>query len=381
MKERILFVDEDESYLLAYQRSLAGVFEVVTATTGRAGLEKLAEESFRVVFVDSGMRRQSAADFVRRCAALRPRAVVVVVTTLRTLERALAAVNAAKVYRIVYKPLSIGALRETIRRCLLEGERLETERTLRDSTAKAAIESWLEFLRCRHPDAFRRSQKRQKRARLITRRHDLGRPEIVVAALLSEIGRLVEEPGDENAEAWNEWRAAELAEPGADLVETLPRFEATAKLIRYQAKYFDGSGPPDNLKSGPEIPRGARLLHILLAIEPLERHGLSPAEAFAKLRAERGRLDPRLLQACEIELTQNGGELVLGKELSVDPIELQSGDLVLVNVHSRPGSLLLASGVTLTPPMIESLRRQARLTGLRRAVFVERFSGPGLTPA
>lgn len=381
MKERILFVDEEESFLLAYRRSLEGQYEVGTAAGGRAGLEELlGAHDYPVVFVDAGLRRLPAAQFVGKCLKARPRAIVVLIATQQTLEGALAAVNAGPVFRIVHKPLSIVALRDTISAALAERQRLDAERELLDATARAAVESWLDFLRHSDPAAHLRAEIRQRRAQAIATKHDLpGETELGLAAQLAEIGRLAvpevlsASGGSESSDGSAADEVAEaIALASAEIVERLPRFERPAELIRYQAKRFDGSGPPEDLLSGPSIPRGARLLHVLLALEQYEQAGVEPSEAFEKMRAVRGRFDPRLLEACELQLTERPGELELGREMSVEPAELAPGDLLLVNLYSGTGSLLLASGTRLNEPMVGSVRRQARQSGVRTPIYVER---------
>ncbi|MEQ8764413.1 MAG: HD domain-containing phosphohydrolase [Planctomycetota bacterium] len=378
---RILFVDEEESLLRAYERSLQGQFQVVTQLGGKAALEHLLEsDPYPVIFVEASMRRMPAAQFIGRCLKVSPRSLFVIIASPESWEPSLRAV-CPSVFRVVFRPMSMGVLKEASEHALAEFARQEEERDRLERVTQIAVSSWISFLAASDPEGAKTAETVRDRLRRIVGLIDPeGTQDLELAAALADVGRLglpseLQQKLKQGEELTGEEQqlVASIPELGSDLVAGLPGFEKVSELIRYRSKNFDGTGIPQDRRSGPEIPRGARLLHLLEELGALERQGLEISEAFQKLRAQRGRFDPRLLEVCEeVFAKASATPPRLGHELPVEPGELSTGDLLLVNLQSSEGSLLLSAGVTLNDQMIMAIRRQSQLTGVRRPIFVER---------
>jgi response regulator RpfG family c-di-GMP phosphodiesterase len=69
----VLLVDDDERALQSLKRALAaGGFHVLTATSGRAGLELLARHGAEIVISDHGMPEMTGIEFLTSVRKLYP---------------------------------------------------------------------------------------------------------------------------------------------------------------------------------------------------------------------------------------------------------------------------------------------------------------------
>ena len=66
---------------------------------------------------------------------------------------------------------------------------------------------------------------------------------------------------------------AQLPETAARLLNHIPRLEGVARIVRYQAKNYDGTGRPVDEVMGEKLPFGSRLLKILADLAELQAGG------------------------------------------------------------------------------------------------------------
>ena len=55
----------------------------------------------------------------------------------------------------------------------------------------------------------------------------------------------------------------------SDMLKKIPRLEEICQIIKYQEKYYDATGFPEDSVSGDSIPQGARILKIAIDFDVL----------------------------------------------------------------------------------------------------------------
>ncbi|BCB26274.1 hypothetical protein SKTS_11600 [Sulfurimicrobium lacus] len=111
----ILFVDDDANILAALKRSLRrSGYRILTAGSGREGLDLLATNPVQVVVTDQRMPEMSGAEFIARVKELYPDTVRIVLSGYTDLESITRLINAGAVYKFLTKPWEDDQLRENM---------------------------------------------------------------------------------------------------------------------------------------------------------------------------------------------------------------------------------------------------------------------------
>ena len=139
-------------------------------------------------------------------------------------------------------------------------------------------------------------------------------------------------------------RFAAHAAAGGDLLASIPRMEVIADTIRYQEKYFDGSGMPRNAVKGEAIPLGARLLRPILDLDAYETAGVASEVAMTHLSENPQRYDPQILAA----LTELIRAVPAWETREVSLHALNDDMKLAADLHTVDGRLLVASGQSTT---------------------------------
>jgi response regulator RpfG family c-di-GMP phosphodiesterase len=113
----VMLVDDEENVLLSLQRLLMDEdFDIVTATSGEIGLEKLKTlENVGLIVADLRMPGMDGAEFLKRSCELFPNAQRVFLTGLLDVKAALAALTAGGAKRYFSKPWNNITLKVDIR--------------------------------------------------------------------------------------------------------------------------------------------------------------------------------------------------------------------------------------------------------------------------
>lgn len=109
-KGRVLCVDDEPNILRALGWLLQKEFEVVTAASGREGLERVKSDDFDVVISDQHMPEMSGIDFLREVKAQAPRAMRILLTGYSDRDAVLRSVNESEIFRYVTKPWDVAEL-------------------------------------------------------------------------------------------------------------------------------------------------------------------------------------------------------------------------------------------------------------------------------
>ncbi len=143
ISQTILIVDDDTHLLEGLTRLLHREFEVLTATSGPAGLRALQNEGpLAVIVADFKMPGMNGVEFLQEVYRRDPDIVRVMLTEFHDVETVLAAINDAHIYRFLGKPCPAALLQSTLRDCLEQYRLIRAERALTDELrlANAALD-------------------------------------------------------------------------------------------------------------------------------------------------------------------------------------------------------------------------------------------------
>lgn len=363
MTHKILLVDDDSNILSGYQRLLRKSIDLEVAQGGQEALQMLLGRGpYSVVVADMQMPGMTGLELLAKAQAACPDTIRIMLTGNPDQKTAVDAVNQGQVFRFLTKPCSPQELEVAIRTGIRQYELVRAEQELLEGTLTGAIEVLSELLASVDPTAFSLGLTVRSRCGQVARRLKFDQVwAIEVAAMLAPIGRIALPREVLKGDALKPETQAILArvpEVGATMIQSIPRMESVAEIIRYQAKGFDGSGIPEEGLSGEAIPLGARILKAVQDFTSLETIRHSRAVALEELLRHSRSYDPAVLstmEACFGGATGSGPIPRLVRLQDLLPGMILAGDL-----RSDPGQLVLGQGLRLGRGHLELLRN---LTG------------------
>jgi response regulator RpfG family c-di-GMP phosphodiesterase len=394
---RILCVDDEQNILSSLRRLFrAHGYQVLTADSGAAGLEILAQQAVDLVISDMRMPQMDGAQFLEKVRERWPDTIRLLLTGYSDTGSILAAINRGEIYRYITKPWDdndiVLVVRHALERRVLEQEKRRLEElTQRQNEELRALNAGLEAkvqertaeLRRAHDQLVEANGKLKtsfltsikvfsnviemrggklaghaRRVADLARRiaQKMGLPasevqEIFVAGLLKDIGKvafsdeLLAQPlNTMNGEQLGQFRKHPLR--AEQLLMPLEDLRGAARILRSQLERFDGQGFPDRL-SGFNIPLGARILALASDYDDLQtgmlmQRRLRPDEAIPAIMQARGsRYDPQVVSAFQ--------EIISGKpteappELELRPEKLLAGMVLSRDLITADGFLLLSA--------------------------------------
>jgi two-component system, probable response regulator PhcQ len=128
-KFAILYVDDEEKSLKAFERAYGDDFRVFTAANAQDGFKLLEQHADEIglLMTDQRMPNEKGVWLLERARQLRPRVLRILVTAYADFEAAIAAVNSGAIYKYVNKPWDPVQLELTLRQAL-EFFMVQTER-------------------------------------------------------------------------------------------------------------------------------------------------------------------------------------------------------------------------------------------------------------
>ncbi len=359
MAEKILLVDDDNSILDGYRRSLCREFSIETALGGEQAM-KLATDNgpYAVVVSDMRMPGMDGIQLLSRIKALAPDTIRVMLTGNADMDTAINAINEGSIFRFLNKPCSKEVMAKTLGAALVQYGLVNAEKQLLEQTLSGSVQVLTEVLSLVNPAAFSRAERARRYIRHIVIAMKLGDPwQYEVAAMMSQLGCVTLAP--ETVEAVFKGEAitpTEQAQYDAhprvayDLLSKIPRLELIAWMIQHQneplpPRGFEGTETPD-------MRRGAGILRLILAYEKLIHKGVSRSEAAHTLALQNKNFSPEFFRAL-VELDPNAEE----GEIKKCRIELLTpGMIVQQELRTAEGVLLVSKGQEVTPPLILKLK-------------------------
>ncbi|GLT22489.1 hypothetical protein GCM10007933_19490 [Zoogloea oryzae] len=158
--ERTLLLVDDESNILASLRRLLRRegYTILTATSGKEGLELLATHSVDVIISDQRMPGMTGVEFLRKAKDMAPDTVRMVLSGYTDLQSVTDAINEGAIYKFLTKPwddaMLVANIDEAFRRKLLSDENRRLSAEL--SRANSELERINAQLKCVLADRERR---------------------------------------------------------------------------------------------------------------------------------------------------------------------------------------------------------------------------------
>jgi response regulator RpfG family c-di-GMP phosphodiesterase len=382
MKHRILFIDDDPSLLASFQRSLRKQFDFDTALGGHEGLERLRTQGpYALIVVDMRMPGMDGVEFLEQAQKLAPDAVRIMLTGNADQQTAVDAVNRGQVYRFLNKPCPPETLLPALENGLKHFDMLRMEKELLEGTLMGSVKMLSEVLGMVAPEALGRGQRLRESMRVFAR-FITATPlwELEVAALLSSIGcaslpsRVLEKISSGDDRTLEEEKIVRrVPQIGHDLLVGIPRLEGVARIILFQQKAFDGSDIPPIKCVGENLPVGSRMLKILGDRMTLEAEGIVKQRALQTMESRKGMYDPRLLQLC-FACFQTFLANAVSSERPVRSLyvkELSADQVVVSDITTEEGVVLIGAGNQLTPMVLQKLHNYDALGEVKQPVLVQ----------
>jgi response regulator RpfG family c-di-GMP phosphodiesterase len=378
MTRKVLFIDDDESILETFERVLGFDYEVETASSGPDGLKVLQEEGpFAVVVSDLRMPEMDGVETLARIKELSPNTVRVMLTGHADLEASIAAVNEGRVFRFLTKPCPPPTLKSVLDASLEQYRLVTAEKELLRHTLRGAIKVLTDTLAILKPDVYGRTSRLLPYIRQLSQRLDDPQPwRTETAAMLASLGFITLPDSllsklDRGVSLNREER--EIYRQHVDVAErlltNLPRMEEVSAIIRYQDKHFDGSGQPEDMVEGHDIPLGSRILKAVKDFDDLLVHGVTKPDALKALRLRRGVYDPQVLDMLAAALGDEARYVIK----TLTPGELQPGMVLAQDVFTEreAGKVKVAGkGQELSDTTIAYLRRYAMVGRIEKPIKV-----------
>lgn len=392
--EKILLVDDDRNILQAYQRQFRKKFEIEVAEGGAEGLKKIASDGpFAVIVSDMRMPGMDGTQFLIKVKKITPNSVRLMLTGNSDQNTAIQAVNEGNIFRFLSKPCSPEIFSGALNAALEQYRLITAEKELLEKTLKGSVKILTEILSMIDPQSFGRAIKVREYVRTICPVLDVENIwEVELAAMLSQIG-LVTIP-DEVREKYGTGKnmttkekelVFKIPEFGQRIISNIPRLENIAKIVLYQNKSFNGSGPPATNVSGESIPLGSRILKVLFDLDQLEPacmstfagevtgHSNAKLMALGVMKKRIGKYDTKVLDAALKIFSED----VNGNQQTAIPVEvslsdLHIGDKLMASVTTSDNRVLIAQGHRISHAFLERLRNYDKVVGVREPILVER---------
>jgi response regulator RpfG family c-di-GMP phosphodiesterase len=406
----VLFVDDEPNILASLRRLFRNSgYKVLTAESGPAGLDVLAQEAVDLVVSDMRMPDMDGARFLELVRERWPDTVRLLLTGYSDIDSILAAINRGEIYRYITKPWDDNDIMLVVRHALerraleLEKERLEALtrsqneqlKSLNQSLEAKVAERTAELLASR--DTIMEANKKLKSNFITTikifsgmiemrggslaghsrRVADLARriavklglgatetQEVFIAGLLHDIGKIgftdellglpVNLVVGDNLGLFRKHpvRAEQLLMPLEDL-------RGVAGVLRSQMERFDGGGFPDGL-AGELIPLGARILALAsdydnLQLGALVQRRVLEADARQIVYDSAGkRYDPVVVAAFRALL--EGDPVGRVRDLAAVAAYLKPGMVLSRDLVTAEGLMLLSADHVLDERNVQQVR-------------------------
>lgn len=373
--DKILCVDDEQNILASYRRQLRKDFDLDTASSGPEGLEAIETNGpFAVIVSDMQMPGMNGVQFLSEARKIAPNSVRMMLTGVADQSTAAEAVNEGNVFRFLTKPCPSESLIRALVAGIEQYKLITAEKELVEKTLLGSIKVLSDVLSLVNPTAFGRASRVLRLTRELARELKVSKSwQLKIAAMLSQLG-CVTVPEQTLSKVYKDadLEPAELqmfaAHPqiGSDLIARIPRLETVSEMIAYQEKRFDGTGHPQDSRTGEQIPQGARILKVALDLDTLESKGMARSFAIAELRSRTGWYDPAVLTALEAVIQRE--EQFLVREVALADLD---GQMILAaDVKTADGVLLVSKGQEVTSSLRQLLKNFSRRSGIVEPIRV-----------
>lgn len=353
-RPQLLCVDDEPNVLEGLSMHLRRGHEVLTATSGRDGLEILRDKpGIAVIISDMRMPQMDGATFLARARQLAPSSVRLLLTGQTELDAAISAINEGQVFRFLTKPCPPPSLLSAVEAALEQHRLLHAERELLEQTLQGSVKALTDVLALVDPTSFGRASRIK---RLVS---DLcnalavePRWPVEVAAMLSQLGNItlpsetVEKlaRGD-TLEAHEHQMVNRLPSVTEKLLGNIPRLEPVRELLASLSR--------NAVHEAGAQRRAANILRVAVDYDTLDARGLRAPQIVSELRARTVRYEAAVLDAVA-RLRDRPSAPTSGRMVPLS--KLKVGMVFAEDVRSTTGILLAARGFEVTEGFIERVR-------------------------
>jgi len=344
MKNKILFVDDEQNILDTYRASLRKRFKVETALGPKEGLEKIQSSGpYAVVVSDLKMPKMDGITFLNTVKKLSPDTVRVMLTGHADLECSIAAVNEGSVFRFLTKPSPIDVMIRTLQIAMKQYSLVTAERELLRGTLRGSVKVLTDILALANPEAFGRSERVRRLTAYVGKNLNLKHPlQLDLAAMLGQLGCVTltntvlkkvfmnEKLTDEEQQVFDMHPSV-----AAGMLSQIPRMGVVSNIILHQH---------DSLKKNPDMPPESRVIKACLDYDSLIQQKVSKQDAIDTLRSREGIYDSKILDV--LERGTAGEEGYVRREIELS--ELLPGMILDEALWSMDEVHLVAEGTKVT---------------------------------
>jgi response regulator RpfG family c-di-GMP phosphodiesterase len=360
-RTQVLCVDDEPNVLEGLALNLRRRYDVLTATSGAAGLQILERERATAVVVsDMRMPNMDGAAFLAKARAALPEAVRLLLTGEADLNSAISAVNDGQIFRFLTKPCPPPTLLAAIDAAAEQHRLITAERVLLEQTLHGSIKALTDVLSLTNPVSFGRATRiKQLVIDMGAKLEMRDRWQVEVAAMLSQLGFItlpaetIERVyyGQALSEA-EQKMVAKVPEVTEQLLGNIPRLEAVREILSLHAKAHRRN--PASLDAAQQsVERAAQVLRVAVEYDALEAQGNTSGLAVDTMRGRLDRYDPDVLDA----LAQVRAAGTSRDEVRELPLSgLRVGMVIADDVKMTSGSLLIARGYEVTAGFLERAR-------------------------
>lgn len=359
-RSKILCVDDEPRVLDGLSLQLGRHYQVQTASGGQVALELIQSRGpFAVVVSDMRMPGMDGATFLSRVRQEAPDTIRMLLTGYADVEAAIAAVNEGQIFRFLAKPCAPELLKQAVAAAAEQHRLLSTEKVLLEQTLRGCVKTLIDILSLTNPTAFGKATRIRDHATALATEAGISNLwQLEIAAMLSQLGTVVLPESTleshlrgQTLSAAEQAMVARIAPLNQDLLAPIPRLEAVREWVaELNAVLPPSNSPPP--KRWLDQCRELRILRIANDFDRLESEGLVTQVALDTLRGRTGWYDEALLAAfAQIRQAKTQG---LVRELPASGVA--AGMILVADVRTTAGVLVLARGHQLTPSSMERLR-------------------------
>lgn len=374
---RVLLVDDEVAILDGLRRQLRRSFSISTAAGGTAALETIQEEGpFAAIVSDMRMPGMDGAALLAEVRERAPDTTRLLLTGQADTESAIAAINEGQIFRFLTKPCPADALMSALVEAVELNRLVTAERDVLERTLRGAVESLVEVLSLANPKAFSRAVRVSQLVTAIA--EQIGAQtdwQLEVAGMLAQIGTVtlptaVLDKMDEGVALADDEVEMVAAVPkvSEQLLAHIPRMDGVAAAIGQQRLRYDGADRRIHDPVGGDIPLVARILRLAVDFDALRGQHVPALTAIARLRKDSGAYDPDMLDAWE--RCHSAGSAAADVPIIVDFEDLQPGMVLIEDILSGKGVVLIGRGSTVTDALLQRLRNHVGQSGLSGSIVV-----------
>jgi response regulator RpfG family c-di-GMP phosphodiesterase len=355
---RILCVDDESRVVEGLVLHLRRDYQVFTALSGDEALKTLKTMGGAAVVVsDMRMPGMDGATLLHHILRSFPDTTRILLTGEPGRDAAVSAVNKAQIFRFLTKPCPPDALKAAIEAGVVQHRLVNAERSILKETLNGCIKVLIDVLAITNPVAFGRANRVKRMAMEFADKLDCKEFwQLEAAAMLSQIGylslpaELVEKLYyGEPLTPEEKTLAGGVPDVVTSLLENVPRLEPVIQILtalhwtdEQIARLGDGT-----------IGLGTRILGLVLDYDILVTQGQAVDVAVQTLKARTSRFGASLIE----QFGTHVGARSSVKELREMPLRVvQPGMIIMQDVRTHMGTLLVARGFEVTPIFLERAR-------------------------